>query len=127
MNRRDFLSTAAAALSTGGLYAMPPPTSSSASSLPRRRGVTLAGAEFGAKPGEFSNESPGEHGRAYLYNSERTVAYFAERGFSLFRIPFRWERIQPRLGGPLDPAELGRLREVVGHVKAHKGQAILDV
>jgi endoglucanase len=127
MNRRDFLSTAAAAFSTAGVYAMPAPTSSPAPSLPRLRGVTLAGAEFGANPGQFSNESPGEHGRAYLYNSERTVAYFAERGFSLFRIPFRWERIQPRLGGPLDAAELGRLREMVGHVKALKGQAILDV
>ncbi|MDB5172283.1 MAG: endoglucanase [Phycisphaerales bacterium] len=127
MNRRDFLSTAAAGFSTAGLYAMPAAISLSAHSLPRLRGVTLAGAEFGVKPGEFTNESPGEHGRAYLYNSERTVAYFAGHGFSLFRIPFRWERIQPRLGEALDAVELGRLREMVGHVKAHGGQAILDV
>ncbi|MDB5332439.1 MAG: hypothetical protein JWP03_3590 [Phycisphaerales bacterium] len=132
MDRRTFLCTAggyvmASATTIGSAPPQPDPKEVEPDPRKRLRGVTLAGAEFGAKPGEFSNESPGEHGRAYLYNSERTVAYFAQRGFSLFRIPFRWERIQPRLGGPLDVAELGRLREMVAHIKAHKGQAILDV
>jgi endoglucanase len=91
-----------------------------------RRGVSLAGAEFGTGP-EFCNENPGTPGRDYTYNSERTVEYFAKAGFTLFRIPFRWERIQPRLGEPLDKGELERLTQTVQWIKRNKGSTILDV
>jgi len=91
-----------------------------------RRGVSLAGAEFGVRPG-FCNTNPGRFGRDYTYNSERTVAYFADLGFTRLRIPFRWERLQPRLGGPLEPAELDRLRQVVGWAAKHGATVVLDV
>jgi endoglucanase len=105
VNRRRFLYSVA-----GGLAAL--------GAAPRqpRLGVNLCGAEFGTRPG-FSNTEPGLFGKDYTYNSERTVAYFAEVGLGLVRFPFRWERLQPRLGEALDETELGRLRAFVGWAK----------
>jgi endoglucanase len=90
-----------------------------------RRGVNLCGAEFGTGR-DFCNENPGRLGREYTYNSERSVAYFAEHGISLIRLPFRWERIQPRLGMPLDPAELERLKLFLHWARRHGATVILD-
>lgn len=96
------------------------------------RGVNVSGAEFGA-PGstegvtEFSNESPGEHGADYRYESQATFDYVASQGMDSVRLPFRWERIQPELGGALDRAELGRLRDAVGRAAAAGLEVILDV
>lgn len=72
-------------------------------------GVNLAGAEFG------ENAVPGQHGVNYVYPVEpfapgyRSPSYFMSRGMNTFRLPFRWERIQPVLGKPLDAAEAERL------------------
>jgi endoglucanase len=89
--------------------------------------VSLCGAEFGAEKDNFSNENPGVFGRDYTYNSERTAAYFCDRGLRLIRLPFRWERILPRLGQALDAAELKRLKTAVEWVRKCDGQTILDV
>src|SRR3954451_25449965 len=43
------------------------------------------------------------------------------------RLPFRWERIQPDPGGPLDAAELGRLQAVVQRADSAGLKVILDV
>ncbi len=45
----------------------------------------------------------------------------------LIRLQFRWERIQPTPGGPLNPTELGRLRSAVGRAAGVGHQVILDV
>lgn len=91
-----------------------------------RLGVNLCGAEFGTTP-QFCDQDPGEFGRAYTYNSERSVAYFAGHGLGLIRLPFRWERVQPRLGMPLDPAELDRLRQFLAWGRKHKARMIPDI
>jgi endoglucanase len=88
--------------------------------------VSLAGAEFGVGA-SFCDEQPGQFGKDYTYNSERTVAYFAGLGITPLRVPFRWERVQPRPGEALDGAELGRLRAFVGWAKRHGATVILDV
>jgi endoglucanase len=121
MNRRDWLST-----SLAGLTALGAATPRSTLPAAARRGVSLAGAEFGVGK-DFCNDNPGVCGRDYTYNSERTFAYFAGEGLTLFRIPFRWERMQLRLGEALDVAELGRLREVVVWARRHRSTVILDV
>jgi endoglucanase len=90
-------------------------------------GVNIAGAEFGTNAESFCNQSPGRCQHEYTYGSEATVRYFCENGLRLIRVPFRWERIQPRLRGPLQKAELHRLRTFVSWVRAAGGQAILDV
>lgn len=128
VNRRTILRGAAAGLAASAVSV---PASGQAheqpaASKPPRRGVNISGAEFGERP-EFSNANPGVFGRDYTYNSERTVAYFAEQGITLLRVPFRWERIQPRLSMPLDTAELDRLVKFVGWAKAHAATVVLDV
>lgn len=128
MLRRRFLETAAV---LGRLR----PAGVSASTFARERGerlsslrpgVNLCGAEFG-EGGSFSNENPGVFDQDYTYNSEKTVAWFAERGAKLFRLPFRWERIQPKLGGPLNPGELERLKKLVAAIANQGAKSILDV
>jgi hypothetical protein len=98
---------------------------------PVLRGVNVSGGEFGA-PSEdarsgFSNANPGVYDRDYHYDGQQTFAYLASRGVKVVRIPFRWERVQPELGGPLDRDELARLRAVVG--RAHRAglQVVLDL
>jgi endoglucanase len=92
-----------------------------------RRGVSLSGAEFGAEKADFSNENLGVFDRDYSYNSERTVAYFCGQDLRLLRLPFRWERIQPRPGEALDDAELKHIKTAVEWVRKHNGEAILDL
>jgi endoglucanase len=94
---------------------------------PPRRGVSLSGAEFGTDKADFCNENPGVFGRDYTYNSERTAAYFCDNALRLLRLPFRWERLQPRLGEPLDETELKRLKTAIEGARKHGGEVILDV
>jgi endoglucanase len=129
MNRRRLLRSAAIglpALRTGWDVVPRADASEGPGAKKARRGVTLAGAEFGVDPKTFSNENLGAFGKAYTYNSEKTVAYFADHGVTLIRLPFRWERLQPRLGEDFDKDELGRIREFVGWAKRHGATVILD-
>ena len=100
------------------------------SDLPR--GVNLSGGEFGAAGGteqtsEFSNENPGEYDVDWHYDEQATFDYLAEQGIDTVRLPFRWERIQPVLGGELDTAELERIRDAVGRAEQAGLEVILDV
>jgi endoglucanase len=69
------------------------------------RGANVAGAEFG-KPG-------GAYGKAYVYPSKETLVYLASKDMNVIRLPFKWERLQPELFGPLDLDELDRLNTSV--------------
>lgn len=82
------------------------------------RGVNLAGAEFG--------EGRGVHGRDYAYPSAATIAYFAGKGFNAVRLPFRWERLQPRLNRGFDKAERARLADTVKALRAAGMTVVLD-
>jgi len=81
-------------------------------------GVNLAGAEFGNVPGRFSFD--------YAYPPSSTIDYFAGLGFNLIRVPFRWERMQPKLGAPLADEEQARLSAVVAHAASRGMSVILD-
>jgi endoglucanase len=85
---------------------------------PCLRGVNLSGAEFG-EPG-------GEYFKAYAYPSEETIGYFAQKGMNTVRLPFQWERLQPRLGQPLDENELKRLKDTVELLRKKRLTVILD-
>ena len=90
-------------------------------------GVNLAGAEFGngdAQNGhEDPNTVPGVYGRDYTYPTHAEIDYYASKGLEIIRLPFLWERLQQTKLGPLDPAELGRLDDVVNYA-ASKGLKI---
>ena len=93
----------------------------------RQFGINIAGAEFGTGSDAFCNELPGRYGYDYTYGQKSTVEFFCNEGLPLIRVPFRWERIQPRLQGPLNRDELSRLRRFVHWVGQAGGQVILDV
>ena len=93
------------------------------------RGVNLAGAEFG----RLSDHGAGEHGRDYIYPIAAYAAgydepeFLAAQGVDLFRLPVRWERLQPALYGPLDAAELERLRRTVETLRRLGAYVVVDV
>jgi hypothetical protein len=96
------------------------------------RGVNVSGAEFGAPfstepTSSFSNRRLGRYDRAYHYDGQATFDFLAGRGLGVIRLQFRWERLQPKRGGPLDPTELGRLKAAVGRATGAGLQVILDV
>ncbi|MDI6834723.1 MAG: glycoside hydrolase family 5 protein [Rhizobiaceae bacterium] len=82
------------------------------------RGINLSGAEFG--------EPPGTAGKDYVYPSNETIDYFASKGFTSVRLPFLWERLQPRLEAELDATELARLVDTVGRLRERGLRIVLD-
>ena len=104
-----------------------------------KRGVNVAGAEFGApstapRASSFSNQNRGVHGSQYKWNGlttysdgRNTYQYMSAQGHLLARTPFRWERIQPTLGAALDSAELSLMESSVGAAQAAGMEIILDV
>lgn len=82
-------------------------------------GVSLACGEFGQVPGTYDKD--------YTYPSERQFAYCKSKGLLVVRLPFKWERVQRELMGPLDPEEMARLDGVVGHARKHGIALLLDL
>jgi hypothetical protein len=96
------------------------------------RGIVDAGGEFGYAPtnqptSPFSNRNPGRYDQAYHYDTSATFEYLASRGIGEVKIPFRWERLQPRPGRALDPDELRRLRGAVDRAVAAGLDVIVDM
>jgi endoglucanase len=87
----------------------------------RLTGVNLAGAEFNTKA------LPGIAFKDYTYPSAAELNYIAAQGANMIRLPFRWERLQQSLYGPLDGAELGRLRTAVNNANAAGLCVLLDL
>lgn len=87
------------------------------------RGINLAGGEFAHTAATL----PGVYGDDYSYDSAATLAAVADRGHTLIRLPFRWERIQPTRGAALNATELGRLQTFVANARAEGMRVILDV
>ena len=54
----------------------------------RYAGVNLFGAEFAPQ------HLPGTYGSDYTYPNQTEVDYFRGKGMNIFRVPFRWERLQ---------------------------------
>uniref|UniRef100_UPI003BAA3E2C glycoside hydrolase family 5 protein n=1 Tax=Stappia sp. TaxID=1870903 RepID=UPI003BAA3E2C len=83
------------------------------------RGANAAGAEFGYN-------IPGVFGRDYTYPSAKTLAYLRSKGMNVVRLPFRWERLQPKLDAPFDPVELKRLTDTVKTITDLGMTVVLD-
>lgn len=82
-------------------------------------GVNLSGAEFGHVPGKFGHD--------YAYPGAESFDYFKSKGLTVIRLPFKWERMQPKLTGPLDETELKRLDEVVAIAHERGMKLMLDL
>jgi endoglucanase len=117
LTRRSALQgTAALAIAQ---LASAPLRAATASGGPMLAGVNLAGAEFG--------NIPGVHGTEYLYPTRANVDYYKGLGFDLIRLPFKWERLQPQLGGPFAPTEQTLLTDFVRYATGAGMQVSLDV
>lgn len=81
-------------------------------------GVNLSGAEFG---------DGNTLGKNFVYPNEEEFAYFQKKGLKIIRIPFKWERIQPKLLGELDPENLKELDRCVSQANRHGLIVLLDV
>ncbi|MEM6602495.1 MAG: cellulase family glycosylhydrolase [Pseudomonadota bacterium] len=75
----------------------------------------------------FGDPLPGQVGVDYFRESESTLNYYFKYGINYFRIPFRWERIQPILFGPLDMTYVSYIMELVEPILAKGGRCILDM
>lgn len=81
-------------------------------------GVNLAGGEFGSTSGAY--------GVAYIYPNIGELDYYKSKGIKIIRLPFKWERLQPTLNGPLDPTELERVFTFVNAANDREILIVLD-
>lgn len=88
------------------LKANPPQETGGIEQEPQPFGVNLSGAEFGSNV-------PGQHQQDYSYPLVTDLDYFKSKGMRLIRLPFKWERVQPQMNGPLDPVELKRMTDFI--------------
>jgi endoglucanase len=87
------------------------------------RGANVSGGEFG--------RVPGIHATDYIYPGREQIEFYAARGFTVLRVPFRWQRVQHALYGRLDvvgdgTGDFERLRELIGWITARGMIAVLD-
>ncbi|MFN3517944.1 MAG: glycoside hydrolase family 5 protein [Sphingomonas sp.] len=86
-------------------------------------GINLAGAEF--TPAQI----PGTLGTHYVYPGSAEMDYYWQKGIRIFRLPVKWERIQPALFGPLGGGndDIARVDAVIAYWEGLGGTVILDV
>lgn len=84
------------------------------------RGVNLAGAGFD------SETLPGRYGVNYIYPTHAEMDYFLAKRMNIFRLPFRWERLQPRLFESFNAAELDRMDNFVTQATRRGATVILS-
>lgn len=104
-----------------------PPVTHHPETTQYRRGVDIAGPEFGsptaAAPGIPGTASVGGD---YVWPRLDALQYVAARGIKTVRVPFAWERIQPTLSAALNAGELGRMQQFVADAGTAGMRVILD-
>jgi endoglucanase len=83
--------------------------------------INIAGAEFS------SGAIPGKNGTNFFFPGKDYFAKWKERGITLVRFPLKWERLQPKLYGPLDPAYTKLLDDMLAQANAYGVKVILDI
>jgi endoglucanase len=83
------------------------------------RGVNIAGGEFGGPPGSY--------GKKYIYPDERQMRALRDTDMNVFRVPVRWERLQPETNRPLDEPEMARIDSVIRTAGALGASVIIDI
>jgi endoglucanase len=90
------------------------------SQLPFARGINLSGGELNPA------RKLAVFGKDYIYPPLSELDYYANKGFAVVRLPYRWERLQPLLFGNLDSAELDRIKRVVAAAQERNMRVILS-
>nr|WP_145008361.1 cellulase family glycosylhydrolase [Pseudomonas psychrotolerans] len=84
-------------------------------------GLNLSGAGFA------SQVLPGINGTNYIFPSEAYFSQWSARGVKLIRFPIIWERLQPTLGGALDPTYAALIDRTFGYADKYGMKIILDL
>ncbi|GHC91731.1 cellulase [Novosphingobium pokkalii] len=79
-----------------------------------RLGVNLAGAEFAMIGGRWN------------WPSLDNLNYYLAKGFNVFRVPFKWNRLQTQIMAPLDATALAGLDQIVATATAAGAVVLLD-
>lgn len=82
-------------------------------------GINISGAEFGG--------TGGTHDTQYHYPTLSELQFYQSKGVDLIRLPFTWERMQPTMGGPLNPNELALLKGVLANAASLGLDVIIDL
>lgn len=88
------------------------------------QGINVAGMEFG---NNVSATNRGAAGQDYFYEPAQSYAFLAQHGVRLVRIPVLWERLQPKLFGPLDVTEMRAVSAALDAAQANGIQAVVDL
>ena len=88
-------------------------------------GVNLTGLAFGDAEMR-SGGSHGKYGQHYIGLTGAELDYFEAEGMTVFRLPFRWERVQHSLYEELDPEDMGYMDAVVDAAAERGLKVILD-
>ena len=83
-------------------------------------GVNLACADFGSS-------FPGEYNKDYTYPTDQDLEYWHKKGLKLIRLPFKWERLQLDLKGPLNQHDLNKMKELVRAAEKRDMVVLLDL
>ncbi len=83
--------------------------------------LNIAVAEFG------HDVMPGEYGKDYIYPEAGDFDSMKSKGFTLARIPFKWERILDTLGGGFNQRDLTHLKGCVTAAAQRGIDVILDL
>lgn len=81
-------------------------------------GINLSGAEFG---------KGSVYGKHYIYPTATELDYYASKGVELIRFPFKWERMQTKLGGELSKDELSRMKTFLDQAAERGMKVIIDL
>lgn len=79
-----------------------------------RLGVNLAGAEFRTIGGRWK------------WPKLDNLAYYLDKGFNVYRVPFKWERLQPQLNTELEEGAMTGLDEIVRRATGAGAVVLLD-
>lgn len=83
-------------------------------------GVNLAGAEFNNK------KIPGRYAFDYIWPTADEISRYSSAGFTVIRVPFLWERLQPELNGPLQSSEVKYLDTVIDAAQKNNVRIVID-
>lgn len=85
--------------------------------------MSLSGFQSALQPARKADRLDEE----YVLPSDETIAYFKSRGFTAFRLPMLWERMQPWIGGPLDATKVAELRAFLDRADKADVRIIADL
>lgn len=83
-------------------------------------GINLSGGELNPQ------RNPAVYNRDYTYPTSQELDYYASKGFTVVRLPYRWERLQPSLFAALNEVELGRIKAFIAEAADRHMKVILS-